>query len=166
MPGRDQFMNRTTSRKAMRAAVVFTGAAAAGVAFGPGAALAAAGHTPAQGHSARAAGTTPANIQLTAADIKSNNCTTNTWLHIAYFSNEIIPLRTLCKQFGFSGVKDVVADGMYMVGQCGGNNYGTVYYSGKSIPYGPGTTYRTLKGWVSDVSIYYWSGNDKCAWPE
>jgi hypothetical protein len=144
----------------MRAAIVFTGAAAAGVTFGPGTALAAAGHTPAQGHSARAAGTTPANIQLTAADIKSAGCTTNTWLHIAYASS--YNLRHLCRAYGYAGLAYA---GLMMSAQCGGNNSGTLFYSGNAVPYGPGRTYRTLNGILISVSIYRWSGTDKCAWP-
>jgi hypothetical protein len=164
MPGRGQFMSTasrtTTARKAMRAATVFTGAAGLAVAFGPTAMAAARlGHTPAQGHSARATGTTPANIQLTAADIESKGCTTNTWLHIEYSS---LVRDDLCKQFGYEGTAYPY---IYMNHQCGGNNYGILYYAGRSIAYGPGTTYRALQGDLSAVSIFTWAGTDKCAWP-
>jgi hypothetical protein len=165
MPGRGQFMSRatrtTTARKAMRAATVFTGAAGLAVAFGPGAAMAAAGHAPARSHPARAAGTTPAHIRLTAADIESRGCTTNTWLHIEYSS----VVRSLCKQYGYSG-SAIAPLGMYMTAQCGGNNYGDIAtWASGSYPFGPGKTYRSINGWVFEVDIYSWKGADKCAWP-
>jgi hypothetical protein len=150
----------TTARKAMRAATVFTGAAAMGVAFGPGAALAAAGHAPAQDHPAQATGTTPAHIRLTAADIESRGCTTNTWLHIEYSS----VVRSLCRQYGYSGSKNTF--GMYMTAQCGGNNYGNILFAnGNGILFGPGRTYRSISGFISYVTIVSWKGADKCAWP-
>jgi hypothetical protein len=143
----------------MRAATVFTGAAGLAVAFGP-AAMAAAGQAPAHGHSARATGTTPAHIQLTAADIKSKGCTTNTWLHIEYTS----PFRDLCKQFGYTG--SVVFGSLTMIAQCGGNNYGDLFIAAHSpITFGPGKTYRNLTYLLNGVSITHWKGTDECAWP-
>ena len=73
----------TTSRKAMRVATCFTGAAAAAVAFAP-AALAAPGHAPAQGHTALVNGKTQAVKPDTT--IKSRGCHTSDahWLHIEY----------------------------------------------------------------------------------
>lgn len=148
----------------MRAATVFTGAAGLAVGFGP-TAMAAAGQAPAQGHSTRATGTTRANIQLTAADITPENCTTNEWLHISWHS----PIgRHFCKQFGYAGFTDVfsVSGGF---GQCGGNNYGEVWYEPAAgdytaIPYGPGKTFRHLNGSLSAVSISHWKGTDECTW--
>ena len=149
----------TTVRKAMRAATVFTGAAGLAFGFGP-TAMATAAQAPAQGHSARATGTTRAHIQLTAADIKSEGCTTNTWLHIEYSS---LIRDDLCRQFGYTGVAYPY---IYMNHQCGGNNYGTLYVSGYlSYVFGPGTGYRTLPGDLSTVSIVGWSGTKECAWP-
>jgi hypothetical protein len=150
----------------MRAATVFTGAAGLAIGFGP-TAMAAARPAPTQGHSARATGTTAANIQLTAADttIESKNCTTNTWLHISWHSPAT---GHFCKQFGYAGFKDVysVSGGF---GQCGGNNYGEVWYEPSAnnytaIPYGPGKTYRHLNGSLSAVSISHWKGTDECPW--
>jgi hypothetical protein len=155
----------TTARKAMRAATVFTGAAGLAFGFWP-TAMAAARPAPAQGHSARATGATPANIQLTAADIKGENCTTNTWLHISHTSEWS---GRYCTQFGGTGFTAVNAAASGF-GQCGGNNYGEVWYEAaagdyKAIPYGPGTTYRQLPGAASYVSISHWKGTDKCPWP-
>jgi hypothetical protein len=152
----------TTSRKAMRVATVFTGAAAAAVAFAPGA-LAAPGHVPTQGHTARPSGKTQVP-DVHSGSIRSAGCTTNTWLHIQYSST----FRTLCKAFGFKGRMTPASSPLGMEAQCGGNNYGTLYYSGnKTIGFGPGTTYRTFnpKRYVSEVAIYRWAGTDKCKWP-
>ena len=55
-----------------------------------------------------------------------------------------------------------------MYAQCGGNNVGTIYYSGgKSLSYAQGTTYRPISPtlFVSSVSILYWKGTEQCAWP-
>ena len=87
--------SRTTSRKAMRVATVFTGAAAAAVGFAPGA-LAAPGHAAAQGQAAQANGKAQA---LMPDNTQSRGCTTNAWLHIEYYS----AFRSLCRQFGFVG---------------------------------------------------------------
>jgi hypothetical protein len=152
---------RAASRKAMRVATVFTGAAATAVAFAP-AALAAPGHAPAQGHTALVNGKTRAVRPETT--IESKGCGTSDvhWLHISYAS---FFRSHLCKAFGFAGYK---ADGQDMQAQCGGNNYGTIFSSkGTDIGFGPGNTYRTFnpRKNISGVSIYYWSGNDQCAWP-
>lgn len=150
----------------MRAATVFTGAAGLAVGFGP-MAMATAAQAPTQGHSARATGTTRANIHLTAADITPENCTTNTWLHIAWES----PFTGhYCKQFGYAGYTDVYSVSSNF-GQCGGNNYGTIWYEPSpgdytAIPFGPGKTYRALTGALSAVSISHWKGTDECPWPE
>jgi hypothetical protein len=143
----------------MRVATVFTGAAAAAVAFAPGA-MAAPGHTQAPGHPARAAG----KARALAPDIRSSGCTTNTWLHVEYFS----PFRELCKAFGFAGKMTPLGAPLEMSAQCGGNNFGTIFWSGgRRTTYGPGTTYREfpIVESVSAVSITHWQGTDKCAWP-
>jgi hypothetical protein len=167
-PGRGKFMNtatrKTTSRQAMRVATVFTGAAAAAVGFAP-AALAAPGHAAAQDHPARANG--KAQAMAPASSIRSAGCTTNTWLHIQYSS---LLRDALCKQFGFAGkMRPVTPDGdtLAMNAQCGGNNIGNIYYSGKKLPYAQGTSYRSFNPFrvVSYVSIRKWSGTDECAWP-
>jgi hypothetical protein len=149
----------TISRKAMRVATVFTGAAGLAVAFAP-TALAAPGHAPTQGHSARAIGKTQSSSELTAT-IRSAGCTTNTWLHLQYQST----IRDLCKAFGYRGTM-VPDSSVYMSAQCGGNNYGYILFRHTSLPYGPGTTYRNVTpGHVSAVTISGWTGTDKCAWP-
>jgi len=150
---------RAASRKAMRVATCFTGAAAAAVAFAP-AALAAPGNAAAQGHTGLVNGKT----QAVRPDITSKGCGASDvqWLHISYASM----IRShLCKAFGFTGYK---ADGQDMQAQCGGNNYGTIFSAkGTDIGFGPGNTYRAFnpRKNISGVSIYYWSGKDKCAWP-
>jgi hypothetical protein len=156
-------MNTATSgkRKAMRVATVFTGAAATAVTFAPGA-LAAPRHAPAQGHTALVNGKTRAVRPDNSGSIRSKGCGTSDvhWLHVEY--NALFGVED-CKAFGYAGVFDVY---LSMVAQCGGNNYGTIYYSGgKSLSYGPGNTYRNVHKNFSAASIYYWSGNDKCAWP-
>ena len=163
MPGRSQLMStatrRATSRKAMRVATVFTGAAAAAVAYAP-AALAAPGHAPAQGHTALVNGKTGG----ARTTIESKGCGASDvhWLHLSYAS---FFRSHLCKAFGFAGKK---TDGQDLQAQCGGTNYGTIFSSkGKDIPFGPGNTYRTFNPRINinAVSIYSWSGNDQCAWP-
>jgi hypothetical protein len=148
----------------MRVATVFTGAAAAAVAFTPGA-MAATGHTPAEGHPARATGTThTTGPDVHSKSIRSAGCTTNTWLHIQYSST----FRTLCKAFGFKGRMTPAHEPLAMNAQCGGNNYGVIYYGGnKTVTFGPGTTYRTFNSfrYVSEVAISRWNGTDECAWP-
>jgi hypothetical protein len=151
---------RAASRKAMRVATVFTGAAATAVAFAP-AALAAPGHAPTQGRAALVNGKTRAVRPDTT--IESKGCGTSDvhWLHIEYGS---LFRSKLCKAFGFAGVKH---DNQSMYAQCGGNNYGNIYTKQGDVTFGPGNTYRSFKPRksVSSVSIYTWSGNDKCAWP-
>jgi hypothetical protein len=152
---------KTTSRQAMRVATVFTGAAAAAVGFAP-AALAAPGHAATQDHPARANG--KAQAMAPASSIRSAGCTTNTWLHVEYFSS----FRELCRAFGFAGKMKPLSAPLEMSAQCGGNNYGTFFSSqGKKTTYGPGTTYREFSNpiSVSYVSIRKWSGTDECAWP-
>jgi hypothetical protein len=149
---------RATSRKAMRVATVFTGAAAAAVAYAP-AALAAPGHAPAQGHTALANGKTGG--ARTAIESKGCGASDVHWLHVQYNS----PFRVLCKAFGFAGVKDVGQLTMYA--QCGGNNYGNLFTQEGVVSFGPGNTYRsfTYGKYLSAVSIYYWNGTDQCRWP-
>jgi hypothetical protein len=153
----------TTARKAMRVATVFTGAAGLAVAFGP-TALAAPGHAPTQGQSARANGKTQAKgPDLHSGSIRSAGCNADTkeWLHISYSTI----FRNLCKAFGFKGIMSPDSS-VYMTAQCGGNNYGTIYYSDKNIPFGPGKGYREVgPGYVSAVAIYRWKGTDTCPWP-
>jgi hypothetical protein len=154
---------KATSRKAMRVATVFTGAAATAVAFAP-AALAAPGHVQAQGHTALVNGKTRAVRPENSGSIRSKGCGTSDvhWLHISYAS---FFRSHLCKAFGFRGY---FADGQDMQAQCGGTNYGTIFSSkGTDIHFGPGNTYRTFnpRKNISGVSIYAWSGNDQCSWP-
>jgi hypothetical protein len=155
----------TTSRKAMRVATVFTGAAAAAVGFAPGA-VAAPGHAAAQGHAALANGT----ARALAPDTTSRGCTTNSWLHIQYSSY----FRALCRQFGGVGYAYPLTTGggfqLEMTAQCGGNNIGRIYPESapaKPITYRQGTTYRTFPHVVdiSFLSISGYGGHDKCAWP-
>jgi hypothetical protein len=97
-------------------------------------------------------------------DIKSKGCGTSDvhWLHIEYkslFGDED------CKAFGYAGYFNLGGK-VAMTAQCGGNNYGSLYYSdGRNLSFGPGNTYRNLTKALSAVSIVFWSGNDKCAWP-
>jgi len=154
---------RATSRKAMRVATVFTGAAATAVAFAP-TALAAPGHAQAQGHTALVNGKTRAVSPENTGSIRSKGCGASDvhWLHIEYGS---LFRSKLCKAFGFKGVFN---DSQSMFAQCGGNNFGNIFYSGgRDVGFGPGNTYRSFKPrkLISAVSIYFWSGTDKCAWP-
>jgi hypothetical protein len=165
MPGRSQLMStatrRATSRKAMRVATVFTGAAATAVAFAP-AALAAPGHAPAQGHTALVNGKTRAVRPDNTGSIRSKGCGTSDvhWLHIEYAS---FFRSKLCKAFGFRGY---MTDGQDMYAQCGGNNYGNIFGSKGTLSFGPGNTYRSFpRRNISAVSIYFWSGTDQCRWP-
>jgi hypothetical protein len=147
----------------MRVATVFTGAAAAAVGFAP-AALAAPGHAAAQAHPARANGKAQA-MAPDANSIRSAGCTTNTWVHIEY--SELFRT-TLCRAVGFEGRMKLKSADLAMYAQCGGNNVGTIYYSGgKSLSYAQGTTYRPISPtlFVSSVSILYWKGTEQCAWP-
>jgi hypothetical protein len=154
----------TTSRKAMRVATVFTGAAAAAVGFAPGA-VAAPGHAAAQGHAALANG--KAQALAPASGTQSRGCTTNTWLHIQYWST----FRPLCRQFGFVGdahpLSKTNGRWLEMTAQCGGNNVGHIYSPyGPSIPYRQGSTYRAFnRVSISLVSISRYSGTETCAWP-
>jgi hypothetical protein len=150
---------KATSRKAMRVATVFTGAAAAAVAYAP-AALAAPGHAPAQGRTALVNGKTQAAGPRTT--IQSKGCGTSDvhWLHLEYAS---LFRSKLCKAFGFAGFKTVAQD---FYAECGGNNYGTIYWKTGSLGFGPGNTYRSVtERDISGVSIYSWKGTDHCAWP-
>jgi hypothetical protein len=153
---------RATSRKAMRVATVFTGAAATAVAFAP-AALAAPGHAPAQGHTAQVNSKTRAMTpDVHSGSIRSKGCGTSDvhWLHIEY-SSMFGDQR--CKAFGFRGFK---ADSQGYHAECGGNNYGTIFWNGGNLGFGPGNTYRSVKYHIiSGVSIYSFKGTDKCAWP-
>ena len=152
---------RGASRRAMRVATVFTGAAATAVTFAP-TALAAPGPAPGQGHTALVNGKTRAMGPDRSGSIKSAACnaTDTHWLHIQY---ESLFQRKLCKAFGFRGTKIVSQD---MSAECGGNNTGAIFYGTGSLRYGPGNTYRnaTHKS-ISAVEVSFWSGNDKCAWP-
>jgi hypothetical protein len=153
---------RATSRKAMRVATVFTGAAATAVAFAP-AALAAPSHAPAQGHTALVNGKTRAmRPDVDSGTIRSKGCGTSDvhWLHIEYVS---LFRRDLCKAFGYRGFMTVAQD---FFAECGGNNYGTIYWNGGNLGFGPGNTYRSVtERNISGVSIYSFKGTDKCAWP-
>jgi hypothetical protein len=143
----------------MRVATVFTGAAAAAVAFAP-AALATPGHAPAQGHTALVNGTTRSASSNTAIRSAGCNATDVHWLHIEYAS---VFRSKLCKAFGFKGV---FKDSQDMYAQCGGNNFGNIYGSKGDLSFGPGNTYRNFtRRQISEVSIYHWSGNDQCRWP-
>lgn len=154
---------RAASRKAMRVATVFTGAAATAVAFAP-TALAAPGHAPAQGHTAVVNGKTRAmapDVQHSGS-IRSKGCNSTDvhWLHIQY---ESLFQRKLCKAFGFRGVKLVSMD---FSAECGGTNHGTIFWNTGSLRYGPGNTYRSVtRRNISAVSISFWSGTDQCRWP-
>jgi hypothetical protein len=146
----------------MRVATVFTGAAGLAVAFGPGA-MAAAGHAPVHGHSARAYGKAQAMGPAVDTTIRSAGCNADTkeWLHIEYSSI----FRNLCKAFGFKGTMAPDSE-ILMTAQCGGNNYGTIYYSDVALSFGPGKGYReVVPGYVSEVRIDRWAGNDTCPWP-
>jgi hypothetical protein len=153
---------RVASRKAMRVATVFTGAAATAVAFAP-TALAAPGHAPTRGHTALVNGKTRAvRPDVDSGSIKSKGCGSSDvhWLHIQY---ESLFQRKLCKAFGFRGVKLVSQD---FSAECGGNNHGTIFWNTGSLPFGPGNTYRSVtRRNISAVSILFWSGTDQCRWP-
>lgn len=140
-----------TSRKTMRIATVFTGAAVAAVGFAP-AALAAPTAPPA-----------PGRPPAPASSIRRTGCTTNQWVHISYESI----FRTECAAYGFVGISTA---GFFMKGYCGGNNFGQLLYSsGKVRTYGNGNTYNhTLSGdYLSAIKNSGWnkSNKDTCAWP-
>jgi hypothetical protein len=143
----------TSGKRIMRVATVFTGAAAA-AAFTP-AAMAATGH---------AAGTGPGTgVRTTALPdggtgkiTFSAYCRNAQWLHLEWSRGA-----TGC--FGYSGVWNL-GDDKPVSHECGGTNHGYVYYSNShgAAPYGPGTGYRGFPYKLTEISIQYWTGTDKC----
>jgi hypothetical protein len=170
-----QHMNpstRKSTRKAMRVATVFTGAAAVG-AFAP-AAVAAVGHEAGTGHQARAVDKAPAlpRVHGTTHGIRpdfsgresgsirlSRFCSqVPHWVHMQSYSLK----NSYC--YGFKGLWewDPAAK---MYGECGGNNFGYLYPDGgNAFSFHQGTTYRRWTNGIKlfDIRISGWSGNDKC----
>lgn len=158
---------RTTARKAMRVATVFTGAAAAAVAFAPGAVAA-----PAHAVARAAPDSQPPGPIVYFGNIQSKGCTNNTWLHVAYTVFASIFVFKRCKQFGNAGDMVPKSNPLLMSAQCGGNNVGFIDYSNNGIQsqllrFRQGSTYRTFASdlQVSQVSISHWSGTKQCRWP-
>jgi hypothetical protein len=149
------------SRKIMRVATVFTGAAACAVAFAPGA-MAGTGQPAAarDGHQARLGGKTPG----IRPGITVGGCTGRpNWVHIgdAFY--------TEC--FGFTGTYSVSrGDGAVAGAICGGNNYG--WYGGYSdlgfntAGFHQGTTFAVVPSTIAEsfttMHISGWKGNDAC----
>jgi hypothetical protein len=155
-------VGKSTSKKKIRVATVFTGVTACAAVFAPAAA-----------HAAEA-----------APDIKGESCTTfgnPTWLHVGTTRSYAC--------FGFTGDFNTWAhfqEYPELEDWCGGNNYG--YFAGaflssagdaflggwgSGFAYHQGTTYaeppKTNLGFptggfeLSDIHISGWSGTDKCA---
>jgi hypothetical protein len=166
-----QHMNPATSkttRKAMRVATIFTGAAAV-AAFGP-AAGAAVGHAAGTGRQADVNTLTAAGPHVRtheirpdagklSGSIRSNSaCPNANWVHLGYGGGY-----TWC--YGYKGLWSYYPDLFAISKECGGNNYGWLYPYGESaIYFHQGTTYRRwTKGiTISALRISGWAGNDKC----
>ena len=156
----------------MRVATIFTGVAAATVGVvqvanaqegGP-----ATTHKPASKNIARLA--RPAIRSFRGSIESKDNCylsakTLNTWVHADWWSEMYDMSKSIC--YGFKG-EEVSPPGVGVTYLCGGNNHGQVwgYNAGRSwdFKFGPGTTYVHLnKASMDVVSIWSWTGNDKCA---
>jgi hypothetical protein len=149
---------KPTRRRAMRAATVFTGAAAA-AAFAPAAMAATAGpgHAAATGHLAQPEGRVTGSIR------SAPNCSgaVSHWLHVTSAVNDFTN-RYVC--YGYRGRFTV--GGEQMKSQCGGNNNGFLFSAGNvGLAFGPGTTFRHFKTNISlsSVVIDGWTGNDRCS---
>jgi hypothetical protein len=141
-------IKKAASRKTMRVATMFTGAAACAVAFTPAA------------HAANLDPVRPANTEW--GDCQGAN--QSHWLHIV--TNQSI----FC--LGDRGIINVGVHpyGLPVYSYCGGNNSGWFLYSGRELKFYSGTTYNTYArnhDWVPlgviSVSISTWHGNDTCS---
>jgi hypothetical protein len=146
-------IKKAASRKTMRVAAVFTGAAACAAAFAPGAMAGTAPRVPAiESHGG--------NIQGPVACSPVPH-----WLHFRAGA------ATYCFGFaGYTSVPDLTASKI-----CGGTNFGFYYGNyknaqgrsvGYSAGYGSGRTYVPLPHvptHLTQVSIVGWSGNDTCS---
>jgi len=133
---------KPSTRRAMRVATVFTGAAAAATGFGP-AAMAAPVHQ-----------AQPANGRISGS-IRSASCTHEP--HWLQFESRY----DVCFAFGFRG--EWSYNGNYVSSQCGGTNYGFLKFtSGKTISYGPGTYFRRIGKDLRVLTIDGWTGSDEC----
>jgi hypothetical protein len=67
------------------------------------------------------------------------------------------------KCYGFSGRTGSM---FQMSGECGGTNYGNIFYAGPhgwiNDPYRPGAGFRTSLRSIYQVSISMWKGSDSC----
>jgi hypothetical protein len=159
---------KVASRKAMRVATVFTGAAACVTAFAPGAA-AYAGHYAAigqPGHLARldSKGLEAQPDTRVSGNIQSGACGGRpNWVHFE------IGAATIC--FGSKGQWEDYDPGYRESKICGGNNFG--WYSGKSensryntAGFHPGTNFVHLpwpgSTYITYVVISSWAGTQRC----
>lgn len=167
---------KTSVRKVMRVATVFTGAATTAAVFAP-AAMAGTGHAaPAHGKTVtrhpvdRTGGIRPMDQtgRVSGSISLASNCAaTPHWVHIY---GSMLGWRghdTWC--FGFKGIYDVsggfLADPLPIQKECGGNNSGFLNPKYNSIQsYGPGTGYRNENNYqLNSIQITGWSKNDTCA---
>jgi hypothetical protein len=141
---------RTTTRKTMRVATLFTGAATAAIGFTQAATAA-----PGQAGTAKTTEVpTRPNIQTTS------NCFTSAtkhWVHIEYWN-----ANKFCA--GFAGYLSWRPPrSLTRVQECGGTNRGVISLTnGKLSNFYPGTTYRRFAADVSGLTIISWSGTDAC----
>jgi hypothetical protein len=153
-------------KKTMRVATTFTGVACA-VAFNNPAALAATGQPAAQpGHQQHLRRTAIAGNKRLSGSIRESTCgnpNTSHWLHIGLPYREVTCI-------GFQG-QLLMSPYPNMRSFCGGNNRGVIggkpelgrsYYD-----FGPGNYFYQLPKsvkwfYVSDVTIWSWSRNDRC----
>jgi hypothetical protein len=157
-------MKRGT-KKTMRVATTFTGAAACAFAFAP---TAMAGAQPGVAHGGRQPLPRGNNRNVRPDKITYDlSCPggTSNWVHLAYYSGG-----DACLGFtGYSALSPIPV----IKGWCGGNNKGVLYGISKngarrSHPFGHGHTYATIKSApfaVTSVKMNGWSGNSKCGPP-
>jgi hypothetical protein len=137
---------KPSTRRAMRVATVFTGAAAAATGFGP-AAMAAPVHQ-----------AQPAFGKISGS-IRDGSCRSEPhWLQLA---QRIPGTQISCIAYGFRG--EWSEGGAFISSQCGGTNYGFLKFtSGKTISYGPGNYFRAINKDMRLITIDGWTGNDNC----
>jgi hypothetical protein len=149
----------------MRVSTVFTGAAAAAVAFTP-AAAAGTGHAAGTGGKTltvpRMGGRTtdvrPDHGRVSGSIRSSGKCEDAQWVHLEWD-------RGYTDCFGFKGLYSFLPTPLvHLSHECGGTNSGIVYTSVADSNFVPGTTYRGFSGNpdLSFIWIAGWRGTDKC----
>ena len=132
-------IKKAASRKTMRVATVFTGAAACTAALAP--AAMAGTHTVTQPlHKDRALTRLEPGATAVKPNISGHACNfrgDSTWLHIAYEGGASVCI-------GYLGIAQ--ADIPHFSGYCGGNNFGALDgLDGFSTKFGPGDYYKPVR---------------------